>query len=186
VVDANGNVLTSSNPTGGAAAWTTTLVDNPSPDISTRGGLDDVSCASIGLCVVVDVNGNVVTSTNPLGGATAWTLTNVDGGNELSGVSCPNVSLCVAVDADGNGNAVTSTNPTGDASAWSVAHVDGSNVLNGVSCPSSTLCVAVDGIGDVIIGTAVLTTCSKSRGQYRGLSEPDSKLQELVTRFGCS
>jgi hypothetical protein len=117
-----------------------------------------VSCAGIGLCVVVDVNGNVVTSSNPLGGATAWTLTNVDGGNELRDVSCPNVSLCVAVDADGNGNAVTSTDPTGGASAWTVAHVDGSNVLNGVSCPSSTLCVAVDAIGNVIIGTAVLTT----------------------------
>jgi hypothetical protein len=157
VVDANGNVLTSSNPTGGAAAWTTILVDNPSPDISTRGGLDDVSCASIGLCVVVDVNGNVVTSTNPLGGA-GWTLANVDGRNELRGVSCPSVSLCVAVDADGNGNAVTSTNPTGGASAWTVAHVDGSNVLNGVSCPTSTLCVAVDAIGNVIIGTAALAT----------------------------
>lgn len=158
VVDANGNVLTSSNPTGGAAAWTVTLVDRPDIEVSTRGGLAGVSCPSSSLCVAVDVNGNVVTSSNPTRGAGAWTLTNVDGGNELRDVSCPNVSLCVGVDADGNGNAVTSTNPTGGASAWTVAHVDGSNVLNGVSCPSSTLCVAVDAIGNVIIGTAALTT----------------------------
>ncbi|MHB1930279.1 MAG: hypothetical protein ACYCUG_12815, partial [Acidimicrobiales bacterium] len=84
-----------------------------------------ISCPSVSLCVAVDVNGNVVTSTNPTGGVSAWTAANVDPGNTLSGVSCPSASLCVAV--DGSGNVVSSTNPTGGASAWTAANVDGTN-----------------------------------------------------------
>ncbi|MHB8506347.1 MAG: Ig-like domain-containing protein, partial [Acidimicrobiales bacterium] len=54
------------------------------------------------LCGAVDASGNVVSSTNPPGGASAWTAANVDGTNFLHGVSCPSVSLCVAVDDAGN------------------------------------------------------------------------------------
>ena len=119
-----------------------------------RGRLQDlegVSCPSSGLCVAVDRGGNVVTSTNPTGGATAWTVTHVDGSNGLDSVSCPSSGLCVAV--DDAGNVVTSTNPTGGASAWTVTHVDGSRDLNSVSCPSSSLCVTVDDAGDVVTST---------------------------------
>jgi hypothetical protein len=97
----------------------------------------------------VDSSGNVVTSSNPTGGAAAWTLTNLVGGH-LRGVSCPSSSLCVAV--GDSGNVATSDNPIGGAAAWTVTHVDGSNSLNGVSCPSSGLCVAVDRSGNVVIG----------------------------------
>ena len=54
-----------------------------------------VSCPSVNFCVAVDDSGNVVTSTNPTGGAAAWTVTNV-GGYDLTGVSCPSSVLCVA------------------------------------------------------------------------------------------
>ncbi len=74
-------------------------------------GLLGVSCPSSGLCVGVDNFGNVVTSSNPTGGAGAWAVTNVVGANFMTGVSCPSSSLCVAV--DGGGNVVTSSNPTG-------------------------------------------------------------------------
>jgi hypothetical protein len=52
----------------------------------------------------MDGSGKVVTSSNPTGGASAWTLTNldVDAFNYLSGVSCPSISVCVAVDRSGN------------------------------------------------------------------------------------
>src|ERR1019366_9950291 len=56
------------------------------------------SCPSSGLCVAVDNRGNLVTSSNPTGGAAAWTVTDVDGSNGLDGVSCPSSGLCVAVD----------------------------------------------------------------------------------------
>lgn len=61
-----------------------------------------VSCPSSGLCVAVDDSGNVVTSSNPTGGAAAWRVTNVDGTNSLRAVSCPSIALCFAVDSLGN------------------------------------------------------------------------------------
>ena len=112
--------------------------------------MDGVSCPGGGLCVAVDQSGDVVTSTDPAGGAAAWTETEVDS-YQLDGVSCPSIGFCVAV--DGAGDVVTSADPTGGAAAWTVTNVDGSNSLYGVSCPSSDLCVAVDGAGDVVIAT---------------------------------
>src|ERR1700686_195435 len=85
----SGNMLTSTNPTGGVAAWTLTHVVAYGPG---GGGL---SCPSSGLCVAGDGHGDLVTSTNPTGGAAAWTVTKVDGTNFLGGVSCPSSSLCV-------------------------------------------------------------------------------------------
>ena len=83
-----------------------------------------VSCATASLCVAVDDAGNVVTSTDPTGGAAKWTAANVDGSNSLRDVSCPSTSLCVAV--DNVGNVVTATDPTGGSAAWTAASVDGS------------------------------------------------------------
>jgi hypothetical protein len=114
-----------------------------------------VSCAATGLCVAVDYDGNVVTSTNPTGGAAAWKVTKVDPAGGLQGVSCPSTSSGVAVDI--NGNVVASTNPAGGASAWKVTHVVGGSSqvggLSGVSCPSIALCVAVAQNGYVIAST---------------------------------
>jgi hypothetical protein len=56
-------------------------------------------------CAAVDDDGNAVTSSNPLGGAAAWSLTPIDPGTSLTGVSCPYTEdgrLCVAIDATGN------------------------------------------------------------------------------------
>ena len=55
-LDQVGNAVTSSNPTGGKAAWTLTNVDDSN-------SLNGVSCLSAGLCVVVDGAGNVVIGT---------------------------------------------------------------------------------------------------------------------------
>jgi hypothetical protein len=85
-----------------------------------------VSCPSVSLCVAGDSAGNILTSTDPAGGASAWTKARVARpdpiGNSLTAISCPSVSLCVA--GDGNGNILTSTNPTGGASTWTTAPVD--------------------------------------------------------------
>ena len=126
--DANGNVVTSTNPTGGAAAWTVA-------DADSSNALYGISCPTAGLCVSVDSNGSVVTSSNPTGGASKWISEDADPGNFFSSVSCSSATLCVA--ADDEGNVVTSTNPTGGPSAWKVAPVDGSASvpeLSGVSC----------------------------------------------------
>jgi hypothetical protein len=79
-VDGSGNVVTSSNPTGGSATWTLANVDGTN-------NLNSVSCPSSSLCVAVDGAGNVVTSSNPTGRALAWTVTNVDGTDNLNSVS---------------------------------------------------------------------------------------------------
>lgn len=110
-----------------------------------------VSCPSIGLCVAVDAVGNVVTSTDPKGAASAWTVANVDGTRTLRGVSCPSIDLCVAIDE--RGNVVTSTDPAGGASAWAVSNIDGINSFEGVACPSAGLCVAVDDQGNIATST---------------------------------
>jgi len=148
-VDNNGNVITSSKPTGTAADWTVSHVDG--------NYLSAISCPSSGLCVAVDIVGNVVTSSNPTGGSGAWRVVHVDGSNcvvseapspcFLSSVSCPTPGLCVTVDE--SGNVVSSTNPTGGAAAWKVTRLDSEGaggpyaIHTSVSCPTSSLCVGV-------------------------------------------
>jgi hypothetical protein len=104
------------------------------------------------LCVAVDDNGNVATSTNPTGGAGDWTITNLDGTVVLNGVSCaPSTTSCVVVGSDGA--VLTSNNPTGGVGAWSGVLADPQYSINWVSCPAAMLCVAVDGNGDVLTST---------------------------------
>jgi hypothetical protein len=84
------------------------------------------SCPSGAPCVAVDFAGNVLTSTNPAGGAGAWSApVNLENnGNALDAVSCGPGPVCVLVDSAGNldvswiaggkelaGGAVTYTRP---------------------------------------------------------------------------
>ena len=114
------------------APWTTTTLP------AETGGIDDVSCGSPTMCVAVDGSGNVLTSTDPTGGAGAWTITAVDGNFAIESVSCPTASFCMAVD-DG-GNAVLSGTPTGGAADWETTSVDQANVIDAVSCSSPSAC----------------------------------------------
>jgi hypothetical protein len=148
-----GEVLTSTDPTGGASAWTKTAVDP-------GGDLPALSCPSVSLCVAADVDytkgspgnapsptraGDILITTNPTGGASAWSKAAIDPGDDLSAVSCPSVSLCVATTY--GGQLLTSTDPAGGASVWTKAPAG----INGaVACPSISLCVAVGGPGDVV------------------------------------
>jgi hypothetical protein len=109
-----------------------------------------VSCPSTSLCVAVDDDGDVMTSTNPAGGASAWTVADIDGTDQINSLSCPSTSLCVAVDTVGN--ILTSTDPTGGTSAWKTADVAGVTELTAVSCPSATLCIA-GGLGVQVTST---------------------------------
>ncbi len=151
-VDGAGDVLNTTDPTGGAGAWVT------APSVAE--GFDGVSCPSTGLCVAVG-GGDVATSTDPTGGTGAWTVASLipaasqipNKPNRLDAVSCPSARLCVTTDEAGN--VWTSTDPTEGASAWTKANVDGpEKILSGVSCPTESLCVAVDrGGGDVLTST---------------------------------
>ena len=142
-------VLTSpASAAGGPLGWSTpTQVDHQAP-YNFGLNLAGVSCPSTSLCVAVDDAGDVLTSTDPAGGAGAWTVTDVDGSHALSGVSCPSTSLCVAVDSAGD--VLSSTDPTGGGAAWNVVNVIEDDRIVGVSCSSTSLCVAVDVDGNVL------------------------------------
>ena len=129
-VDAGGNVLSSTNPTGGVATWKRSLVDPGT-------WLAAISCPTTSLCVAGDGDGNLVISANPTAGAATWSKVNVTPGVVIDAVSCPTTSFCVA----GNraGKVITSTDPTGGSGAWTAKGVVGPFAIVSVSCMSSDL-----------------------------------------------
>ena len=146
-----GGVLTSTDPTGGASAWEEALVDKQPISAPGAPDPDGVSCPSVSLCVAGDEAGNVLTSTDPTGGASAWHKANLEPFGIFTVVSCPSVSMCVV----GEGSDVlTSTDPTGGVRAWRQANVEPfDGILTAVSCPSVSLCVADDSTGDILTST---------------------------------
>ena len=127
-VDNVGQVITSTRPTVSWRVSTAETVKPCGPEAyGCVGSLTGVSCPAVSLCVAVDNQGDVVTSTNPLDPASGWTATSVEAGTSnqgptlLLGVSCPSSSLCVALDEFGN--VVTSRQPTGGASTWRIANL---------------------------------------------------------------
>lgn len=174
-----GKVLTSTDPTGGAAAWTVTQLDE---SLDLRG----VSCGTPTLCVTVARQGRMLVSTNPTGGASAWTELGTPGGpGDLQGVSCAAAVLCVAGNA--GGNLLTSSNPT-VASSWREADGGSSVQVTGVSCLSSRQCAAVDNNGDVITSAdPTAGNGSWSRTKLIPFTQPASEQEEpLNGLFGVS
>jgi hypothetical protein len=53
-------------------------------------------------CAAVDNAGDVLTTTDPAGPASAWTVRHIDGSHSITGISCPTATLCVAVDNAGD------------------------------------------------------------------------------------
>lgn len=171
-VGALDTVAFSQSPTGGGDHW---HVAYPTYDVPMqscleeegvppescsfpRGALDGVSCATESLCVAVGYEGSVYASTDPSGGAGAWSVTDVNEGGSathLTAVSCPSASLCVAV-SGGNGGAagrvLTSNAPA--SGSWQAAQLGGAPDLAGVSCASPTLCVAVAKEGRLFASSA--------------------------------
>jgi hypothetical protein len=178
--DNEGDVVTTTEPTGSASAWTPIKVDTSTSDRSA------VSCPSTILCVVAH-GGDILASTDPTGGAGAWTVTTVDGIG-LSGVSCPTTTLCVAVDR--TGNVLTSTDPTGGVGAWTTTNV-GSQLFLGITCPTTTLCVAGDFAGDIVTSNNPTGGASEwtitpvdTTGDLSGISCPTSALCAAVDFSG--
>ena len=160
-VDAAGNVITSTDPTGGAAAWAVARFDPSTTQNNTdnAGGVlvRGVSCPSTGVCVAVDAAGNALISSDPTGGAAAWSIVHIDtatsygcaGGGltcqpPLTAIACPSIALCAAVDF--SGNLLTTANPAAPA-PWTNTPTDAGTLssLFGISCPSLDFCATVDG-----------------------------------------
>jgi hypothetical protein len=143
-VDNAGNVITSHDPTGGAAAWTGASTNSSIPMSEAFTG---VSCPSVSLCVAAGANGQVVTW-NPTSSRFKPTSAAVDPTSGLFGVWCHSVSLCFA------GDLYVTTRPAGAASSWRRAEIGFSDASD-VSCPSASMCLVVEGNGKVIVGTTV-------------------------------
>jgi len=102
-------------------------------------------------CAGGDGGGNLLTSTDPTG--SNFTVTDGGGSVQITGVTCPTPTNCVAV--DNNADVLTSTNPDGGPEAWTFENLvpfeaeSGDhgqfvkNALWGASCPSTSLCVLV-------------------------------------------
>ncbi len=158
--DDSGDILTTSEPGGGASAWLSAAVDPAAHD--GQGSIYAVSCPSTHFCAAVDDQGNVLTSSKPAGGAPAWQIKPVDtgfgSGFGLLDISCPSARLCVAVDGSG-GDVVWSTHPTRGKSAWKGAAIspaineNDEGRLELVWCKSTALCVAADNLGGVFVAS---------------------------------
>ncbi|MFL5824223.1 MAG: hypothetical protein ACJ764_12375 [Solirubrobacteraceae bacterium] len=121
--------------------------------------LKAVQCPSTSLCVAVDDQGNVITSTKPGGGRGTWKISFPTSGSQfesgrtmpLQDLGCPAAGLCVL--GGGQDDLLVSTNPTGGPDAWSDVQLPGSAQMQAVSCPSSSLCLAADVSGNVFYST---------------------------------
>ncbi len=159
-VDSVGDVLVSTDPSGGTPAWVKTYASENSTGVE---GFTGVSCPSTKLCVAVDAEGDVVTLTDPAGAGSTWTSTevvprNAEGESDrLEAVSCPSESLCAVT--DDRGDVLTSADPVNAASAWTKTKVTtpnklgGGNALGGLSCPSVRLCLATASEGNMVSST---------------------------------
>ncbi len=174
-----GFIFVSTDPTGAAAAWSPTVINEGR-------GLFDVSCPSASFCAAVGgKGGKVFTSTDPISGS--WQMSQLAGSPELRGVSCGTPSLCVAIGKvgvtdtqAGEGRIFVSTDPTGGASTWQEAGTPGGPVgLGGVSCASTLLCAAGNLTGDV------LTSTDPSGGAASSWSAANAGTSMRITGLSC-
>lgn len=151
-------------------------------------GIYALDCPSANLCVGGDSLGNIVTSTKPTGGSSAWHITATGDTAEILSISCPSPSFCAAGDL--NGNVLTSSNPAGGASAWHMASAVSPGPIDGLSCPDASLCVALDSyyLNDVLTstdpdgGASAWHTVSLGTRAFGGtVSCPDSSLCVATT-----
>ncbi len=159
--DEDGDLLSSENPAGGAAAWPVAHVDGLNQ-------IDSVSCPAAGLCVAVDDAGNLFTSTSPGG----WTTANTVDPSGFGAVTCQSTMLCVAGAADGS--VAVSSDPSASPSVWRHTPPVGGGparhpALRAISCPTASSCTALDGAGKLLTtrnpaGSAPWTTRTLNPG----------------------
>lgn len=118
----------------GFVAWRTKTTPS-----QTTTALTGISCPAVSFCAASDRQGSVLTSTDPTGGRSAWTQTQLPI-SQLNAIACPDAGLCVAA---GNGQLMVSTGPTSGASAWQPVPL--ADAFSSVACASRNLCVAVGG-----------------------------------------
>jgi len=158
--DESGNIETSIDPAGGAGTWTTTMLGQP-PTCDkyecTSDPIQSVSCPSDQFCAATD-GSTLFTSTNPSGGASAWSKGSIPA--DSSHLSCPTPSLCVV--SHGETMDIT-TNPDGPSPTWTTVTLPSEQIpipafgafpastipplISSLACPTTNSCTAVDSHG---------------------------------------
>jgi hypothetical protein len=147
--DVDGQVAYTTDPGGPASDWKLTTIGSGVI-------LDAISCPTASLCVIG--GSERYYSTDPTGGASAWTeIGSLDGASSMfASFSCDGITLCVGV---GYGNAGTglaagtSTLATAGGT-WTGSYVGNdppspdTGLVDSVACPARNFCVAVDGASD--------------------------------------
>ena len=146
VVSGDGVLYSSSDPSGGSAAWNSE---------AQLGDIRSISCPSSTFCAIANQEGEVLTTSDPLGGVSAWGHSFTEPDKEgrkspLGSLSCSSESFCVA--ANEEGEVFWSTSPSIGTSSWQGAWID--NAELSVSCASSSFCVAVDSRGRFLSSSA--------------------------------
>ena len=152
-------------------SWTIeATVDPPETSSDLPNGLSGVSCPSASVCTAVGFYSGSGSGLLPLverrEGA-SWALQAIpmppDAGGELSGVSCPSVSACIAVGTFYRGDSSFTLVEQWDGTAWTVqptpnpANASGSDThLVAVSCLSASTCAAVGWYIDTRFGALAL------------------------------
>jgi hypothetical protein len=137
-----GKILTSTDPVSGR--WQIAQLDD---SLHFTG----VSCSSTALCVAVARDGEIAVSSDPTGGAPAWSVIGAPGGTgDLEGIDCV-AALCAAGNA--TGNVLTATDPAAPGASWSAAKAGIAALVTGISCPTASACLGVDNNGSVFTST---------------------------------
>jgi hypothetical protein len=125
-----------------AAPWSPAL-SGSSGSSPVNGNPTAISCPTSTLCAIV--NGSGVSYRN---GSPTWTpVQAIDPGGTLDSISCPQVSFCMAADA--NGSIVT-----WDGTSWAApvrvipAATNYTGIGTSVSCSSAGFCMVINGDGD--------------------------------------
>jgi hypothetical protein len=185
-------VFTTTDPTGGAAAWTFTPLTQPPTPQGIDQQLGPVSCASASFCAVVsnvesatNPAGTILTSTNPTGGPAAWTAS-YRSTQDLDGLSCPSTSLCVTTTGTTN-EVTTSSNPATTQPTWTSAALSVPSAV--VTCQTDSLCLLQDGSGNELL-TSTNPTAGASAwspvltATNQGLRQPSCASASLCVAIG--
>lgn len=173
--EVDGNVLTSTDPSEGASAWTSAYIDATLNSAHEQTALGDVSCPTTDFCVAQAGVGNIVASTDPTGGASAWHVVLSNPNLDLGRIACPSSGLCVGAGFVMNGGSCASSTLTEGGSSWTFA-MDCAEPAD-ISCPSTSFCAAmIYSQGDVFIGTGTESSGEqpKSGGEEPPSNQPSS------------
>jgi hypothetical protein len=147
VTDQDGDVITSVDPGSSQATWTVSHVDVGTTyecihydQTGCQPGLGPVSCTSASRCVAMDFEGNLLSSRDPAGGASAWELIGgeYDTPDTFWGYLTCAPALCLTAQYYDPG--VYAQSLSEGRPALPVFTVR--NLVSALACPSATLCLA--------------------------------------------